>query len=80
MRKNDIIPLYRLKKIRLENGINIIDMSSKLNMSKSMYDYIEKGLRGLSYSRAVEIAQIFKTTPDDIFYKDYKEFFEKNLI
>ena len=48
-------------------------MADTLKISKSFYWQIENDKRRLTYDMAVKIANIFKTTPDEIFYKDFKK-------
>ena len=47
-------------------------MADTLKISKSYYWQIENNSRKLSYEMAVRIASVFKTTPDKIFYNEYK--------
>ncbi len=62
-----------LKDIRIENSLTCQDMADTLRISKSYYWQIENNSRKLSYEMAVKIASIFKTTPDKIFYEEYKQ-------
>ena len=72
--------LKTLRMIRKQNGFTTTDMALKLGMSQSMYSYIEIGEKRLSYEVAVRIANIFDTTPDEIFYNDFKQYFLKDNI
>lgn len=72
--------LKTLQKKRQENKISIVQLANCLNISKSMYSYLENGERRLSYRDAIKIATLFKTTPDELFYKDYHEFFKEYII
>lgn len=65
--------MEELKKLRKKNKITHNEMAEKLNISKPYYWQIENGKRRLSYSMAVKIAHIFETTPDKIFYEEYKK-------
>lgn len=65
--------MKNLKEIRIKNGLTCQTMADSLHISKSYYWQIENNSRKLSYEMAVKIAQIFKTTPDKIFYADYIE-------
>ena len=67
--------LKKLRTLRISHGLTTSDMANKLDMSQSMYSYIEIGKKRLSYKVAVEIADVFDMTPDEIFYKDFKQFF-----
>lgn len=61
-----------LKKYRIKRNLSYQDMGNLLKISKTFYWQIENNKRRLSYDRAIEIAQIFKTTPDKLFYNDLK--------
>lgn len=61
-----------LKSFRIKNHYSCQDMANMLNISKSFYWQIENNKRKLSYEIAYKIAKIFNTTPDIIFYKEYK--------
>ena len=65
--------MSNLKKVRITNGMTCQLMADILEISKSYYWQIENNSRKLSYEMAVRIADIFKTTPDKIFYDDYKK-------
>lgn len=62
-----------LKKYRIKHNLSYKDMSTKLGISKTFYWQIENDQRRLSYNRAIEIAKIFDTTPDQLFYEDIKK-------
>ena len=62
-----------LKEMRINNGLTCQVMADSLHISKSFYWQLENNTRKLSYEMAVKIANILKTTPDKIFYDDYKE-------
>jgi len=64
--------MEELKKIRKKHNLTHQEMADKLNVSKPFYWQIENNKRRLSYDMAFKIAAIFKTTPDKIFYKEYK--------
>lgn len=61
-----------LKKYRLSRGYSHQRMAIKLKISKSYYWQLENNLRRLSYEMAVKIADVFDTTPDELFYEQYK--------
>ena len=61
-----------LKKLRIKNNFSYQAMSDFLGISKTFYWQIENDKRRLSYERARMIAKIFKVTPDEIFYEDFK--------
>jgi putative transcriptional regulator len=62
----------KLKHLRKNYGYTLDDMAKKLKISKTYYWQIENNNRKLSYEIAFKIASIFNTTPDDIFYEDFK--------
>ena len=76
----------KLKKLRVKNKLTYQTMADTLNISKSYYWQIENGRRRLTYDMAIKISKIFKTTPDYIFYNDYKKrdqwsrFYEPALV
>ena len=61
-----------LKKMRKSHNYSHKDMAEKLGISKTFYWQIENEKRRLSYNMAIKIAEIFKTTPDKIFYNEFK--------
>ena len=61
----------KLKNLRLEHKYTTAFMADALGISKPFYWQIENGKRRLSYEAALNIAKIFKTKPDNIFYEDY---------
>ena len=65
--------MNNLKNIRMANNLTYQNMADLLKISKSFYWQIENNSRKLSYEMAVKIAKVFKTTPDKIFYEEYKE-------
>lgn len=73
-------PLYKLKRIRKSLGFSTLAMAHELNISKSMYIYIENGKRRLSYDLAIEIAEFFRMKPDELFIEDNRKFFLSSRI
>lgn len=65
--------MNNLKKIRAKHKLTHQTMADTLNISKSFYWQIENNKRRLTYDMAIKIADIFKTTPDEIFYEDFKK-------
>ena len=65
--------MKQLKKFRIKNGLTCQTMADCLQISKSYYWQIENNHRKLSYEMAMKIANIFKTTPDNIFYNEFKK-------
>jgi putative transcriptional regulator len=72
--------LTKLREARQKKGLTIKYMANSLGISPSMYGYIENGDKRLSYDMAVAIADFFETTPDDLFYEDYEQFFKDVII
>lgn len=64
--------MSNLKDMRIAKSMTCQDMANNLKISKSFYWQIENNSRKLSYEMAVKIASIFKTTPDKIFFEEYK--------
>lgn len=62
-----------LKEYRLKNNFSYQNMADFLNISKTFYWQLENNKRRLSYDMAIRIANIFNTTPDNIFYEDTKQ-------
>ena len=59
-----------LKNERMRHGMSCVDMAKKLGISPAYYSQIENKHRRLYYFMAVKIADIFKMTPDELFYDD----------
>lgn len=72
--------LKRLREYRRKYGLSTSKMASLLSISQSMYSYIEIGKKRLSYDIAVKISELFNTTPDKLFYDDFKQFFTTSNI
>lgn len=64
------INLKNLQNIRKNKGYTIKYMAEKLNICVAYYCQIEKGNRNLSYKKAIEIADVFNLTPDELFLKE----------
>lgn len=73
-------PLLKLKTIREKRGLTVREISKILNISKSMYSYIENGKKRLTYDMAVSIGDILGICPNDLFLEDFKDFFKINYI
>lgn len=69
--------MENLKQCRLSRGYSHQGMANKLRISKSYYWQLENNLRRLSYDMAIKIAEIFDTTPDQLFYAYYKSKLKK---
>ena len=64
--------MKELKHLRIQNKLTCKDMALKLNISKPFYWQIENNQRRLTYDMAVKIAKVFNTTPDKIFFNEFK--------
>lgn len=64
--------MNELRNLRVKNKYTCKDMADKLNISKPFYWQLENNKRRLSYEMAIRIASVFDTTPDKIFYKEFK--------
>ncbi|MEG2322482.1 MAG: helix-turn-helix transcriptional regulator [Bacilli bacterium] len=65
---------YRyLAKKRIENRFTYDDMAHILNISKPYYWQLENKKRNLSYKMAINIANVFKLKPDELFYNEEKQ-------
>ena len=67
MKKNEV-----LEKQRIAKDLSITDMAKALNISKVYYWQIENNKRRLYYDLAFKIAEILETTPDKLFYYQFK--------
>lgn len=64
--------MEKLKELRLKQGYTHAKMAEMLDISKPFYWQIENNKRRLSYDMAYNISKIFNTTPDKIFYDEFK--------
>lgn len=78
MKNNPV--LTKLREERLNQGWTIKYVANLMGISQSMYGYIENGGKRLSYDMAVKLADLFKMTPDELFYKDFEYFFKDTII
>ena len=62
--------LEKLITVRKNNGLSIRDMAKKLDISVAYYCQLELGNRNLYYKLAKQIANIFDTKPDELFFSD----------
>ena len=65
--------MKKLAELRKNNKYSYQYMANILGISKPFYWQIENDKRRLTYDMAIKIADIFKTTPDEIFYEDLKK-------
>lgn len=65
--------MRKLKEVRKKHKLTHQTMADTLKISKAFYWQIENNKRRLSYDMAIKIADIFKMTPDELFYNEYKE-------
>lgn len=59
-----------LKEHRLHKNYSCQTMARKLGISKTYYWQIEQGRRRITYDLAIQLAEIFQTTPDTLLYED----------
>ncbi len=64
--------MEKLKELREKKKLSYSKMAARLGISKPFYWQIENGQRRLSYEMAVKIAKVFRSTPDKIFYQEFK--------
>ena len=60
----------KLKEIRIKNNMTLVDVASRVGISKAFYCQLENGKRRLLYETAVKIASVFNVRPDYLFYND----------
>ena len=65
-------PLYKLRKARLEHHLTQGDVAYILGCTTQFYSQIERGINVLSYDYAVRLALMFQTTPDELFFEQFK--------
>lgn len=58
----------RIKMIKLRNGQSRIEVAQKLSITPQMLGAIERGDRTPSLELAKKIAELYKTTIDDLFF------------
>ena len=69
--------LNKLREIRKKAGLNTTEVAEIIGISQSMYSYIEIGRERLSYDIAVKLSELFKSSPDELFYDDFKQYYDK---
>lgn len=72
--------LNKLREIRKKAGLNTTEVAEIIGISQSMYSYIEIGRERLSYDIAVKLSELFKSSPDELFYNDFKQYYDKLSI
>ena len=63
----------RIKDMRLEKGMSQQELGDMIGVTKVSICGYENGTRTPSLETFCILADIFETTPDNIFYKEYKE-------
>jgi len=61
-----------IKNIREEKGLKQIEVANHIDVDKSAYSKIEKGIRAVSVEELYKMAQLFNSTTDDILNYDGK--------
>ena len=64
--------MQELKNVRQNKNFSCREMAEQLNISKPFYWQLENNKRRISYEMAFKIANILETTPDALFYKEFK--------
>ncbi len=59
--------LEKLIKMQSDSGLTYKEVADQVGITKEYYWMIVNGKRKLSYTLAVKIAKVFKTSPDFIF-------------
>ena len=72
--------LNKLREMRKKAGLNTTEVAEIIGVSQSMYSYIEIGRERLSYDIAVKLSELFKSSPDELFYDDFKQYYDKLSI
>ena len=72
--------LNKLREIRKKAGLKTTEVAEIIGISQSMYSYIEIGRERLSYDIAVKLSELFKSSPDELFYNDFKQYYDKLSI
>ncbi len=62
--------LHELRKLRKKHGYTQEDMAKKLEISPQLFSFIEREEVRLTYNMAINIANLFDVTPDQIFLSD----------
>lgn len=62
--------LQKLKRMRQQKDYTYQYVADHNGISKEYYWMIENGKRRLSYELAVKIAQVFETSPEEIFLEN----------
>ena len=68
----------KLREIRKKHKFTMQKMADELNITSAFYCQIENNKRILNYKMAVRIATLLNTTPDKLFYKEFKENYNRN--
>ena len=61
-----------IKAIREEKGLKQIEVATHINVDKSAYSKIEKGMRSITVEELQKVAQLFNMTTDQILNYDGK--------
>jgi putative transcriptional regulator len=60
----------KIRTLCRENGITMSELAEKLGKSKQYISALTNGTIRLRYEMAVQIAEVFNTTPDEIFLQN----------
>ena len=71
------LPLTVLRKTRLKNNLRQKDIAYVLGCTTQYYSQLERVINVLSYDYATRLALMFNTTPDELFFEEYKKVYIK---
>ena len=58
--------MFKLKELRIKAGLNQSEVADFLNISRSMYSYIETGKSALTFENAIRLSKLFKCSLNDL--------------
>lgn len=70
--------LHKLRALRRNFGFSQETVAKKIGVSHQLFSRIERAEVPLTYYKAVLIARVFNTTPDQMFLKDISATILKN--
>lgn len=80
MKKNNHPILYKLIQMRKEKSKTHKEVAKYAGVCPSMYYYLENGQKKLSYDVAAKLADFYEMTPDELFFEDFKQFYDSANI
>lgn len=70
----------KLKSLRAEYDFNQQYMADYLGIERTTYHYKETGKNDFTISEAKQLAKLFNTSLDDIFFTDRVNFMNTNIV